>query len=136
MITLSGITKKYDRRRKKMALKGISLSFPDKGFFILTGPSGSGKTTLLNIIGGMDAPTDGEFRFDGRLINSKNYDEYRSQNVAFVFQFFNLIDEYSIYDNLKIAFSLHGVKADKEKVVEALKLVSLPDGEDREPAGL
>ena len=130
MITLSGITKKYDRRRKKMALKGISLSFPDKGFFILTGPSGSGKTTLLNIIGGMDAPTDGEFRFDGRLINSKNYDEYRSQNVAFVFQFFNLIDEYSIYDNLKIAFSLHGVKADKEKVVEALKLVSLPDGED------
>ncbi|MBP5091153.1 MAG: ATP-binding cassette domain-containing protein, partial [Bacilli bacterium] len=132
MLTLVNITKIYDRRRKRAALKNVSLSFPDKGLFLLSGPSGSGKTTLLTILGGMASQSSGEFYCLEEKITSKNYDRYRSQYVSFVFQFSNLIADYSIYDNLRVAYDLSGEKADKEKIVEALRKVNLPDGDDIE----
>lgn len=129
MLTLKHICKKYPKSSKN-ALNDVSLSFPDCGLYLLTGPSGSGKTTLLNVLGGMDAPTSGVFLYNDQVINKRNYDNYRSQNVAFVFQSFNLISEYSILDNFKIAFSLAGKDFDMKAAEKVLKKVNLPDDDE------
>ncbi|MBP5091152.1 MAG: ATP-binding cassette domain-containing protein [Bacilli bacterium] len=130
MLKLSNICKIYKGSGKE-AIKNVSFSLPDTGLFILSGPSGSGKTTLLNVMGGMDIPTSGKIYFDSEEINTKNYDAFRSNNVAFVFQCFNLIDDYTILDNLKIASSLAGREYDERVISEALRRVNLPD--DGEP---
>ncbi len=129
MLTLKNIEKRFGGKKGFLALKGISFALPDKGLFVLSGPSGSGKSTLLNILGGMDTPTSGEFTFNGEAITRKNYDLYRSNNVAFVFQFYNLIEEYSVFDNLAIAFSLAGKPIGSHGIEEVLKKVNLPDDE-------
>ncbi|MBP5092172.1 MAG: ATP-binding cassette domain-containing protein [Bacilli bacterium] len=112
-----------------MALTKITFSLPNKGLFLLTGDSGSGKSSLLNILGGMDLATGGEFCFDGETIDGKSVDEYRSKNVSFVFQSFNLIEEYTVGLNLEIAFSICGFESSKELIEKCLKNVNLPDGE-------
>ncbi|MCR5091169.1 MAG: ATP-binding cassette domain-containing protein [Bacilli bacterium] len=121
--------KKQYGKKGKVALDNVDISLPACGFFLISGPSGSGKTTLLNILGGMDTLSEGELSFCGKQINPKSIDEYRSQNVAFVFQSFNLIDGYTVYDNLKLAFSLSGLECNKESVANLLKEVNLPDEE-------
>ncbi|MBP5092171.1 MAG: ATP-binding cassette domain-containing protein [Bacilli bacterium] len=126
MIDLLSLTKIYKQSGKK-ALDGITLSLPESGLFLLSGPSGSGKTTLLNILGGMDLPSSGDFLFCGQKVDSKSIDQYRTNNVAFVFQSFNLIENYTVFENLKLAFSLAGRECEKKDVAEVLKEVNLPD---------
>lgn len=96
MLELKKIYKRYDRE----VLNNISISFPNKGLICLVGDSGSGKSTLLNIIGGLDIPDGGKVLLDN--INILNIDGayYRNQLVSFINQNYNLIDKYTVLENI------------------------------------
>ena len=96
MLELKKIYKRYDRE----VLNNISISFPNKGLICLVGASGSGKSTLLNIIGGLDIPDGGKVLLDN--INILNIDSayYRNQLVSFINQNYNLIDKYTVLENI------------------------------------
>ena len=108
MLTLSNVGKVYATRRKRKiyGLKDVNLSFPDKGLCLILGKSGCGKTTLLNILGGLDTKFEGEYVFMGKKLESKDFPDFRKQYVSFVFQDFNLIDEYNAADNVALGGSL------------------------------
>ena len=90
MLELKSIPKIYQTKRDKTeALKGVSLSLPERGMIYIVGKSGCGKSTLLNILGGLDSPTSGDMVVDGISVKSfkaKDYDAYRNDYVGFVFQ--------------------------------------------------
>ena len=131
MIKTENLCKTYPNKGKgTIALKNISLSFPSTSLVVLSGSSGSGKTTLLNILGGMDSPSGGCFSFCGSKIESNAADSYRRKNVGFVFQDYNLINEASIKNNLKMAFEIDGRKPNDELIAHYLALVGLPDANE------
>ena len=132
MITLSGVSKLFKKKNSVfVALKSLNLELPSASLIVLSGKSGAGKTTLLNILGGLDFPTEGEMLFNGEPITIKNADSYRAKNIGYVFQEYNLLNNVSISENLRVAFDLKGEKPTFEKMVSALSLVGLPDkGED------
>jgi len=140
MLVLEDINKKYIVNNKAgisvEALKGISLAFSSYGITAIFGKSGSGKTTLLNIIGGIDSPTSGHVFFMGEDINNysmNDSDNYRNQYISFIFQNYNLLSEYNVIDNVKIALRLQEIDEIRiqEKAVEALKQVGLEGLENR-----
>ncbi len=108
MLTLSNVNKVYATRRKRKiyGLKDVNLSFPDKGLCLILGKSGCGKTTLLNILGGLDIEYEGDYVFMGKKLGKKDFSDFRKQYVNFVFQDFNLIDEYNVADNVALGGSL------------------------------
>ena len=88
------------------ALDNVSLKFPDKGMVFLLGKSGSGKSTLLNLLGGLDKYTSGEIVIKG--VSSKNFkqsyfDSYRNTYVGFIFQEYNILEEFSVGANIALA---------------------------------
>lgn len=100
------------------------------------GESGSGKTTLLNIIAGLDKPTSGSILFKGKNLTSlpgKELTAFRKKEIGFVFQFFNLIDELSVYQNITL---IPGCEKDKEKVKKILEDVGLQDKFNKYPREL
>ena len=114
MIKLENITKEYyiSKDSKVSALQNVSLSVGDSGMVAIVGKSGSGKTTLLNILGGLDMPTSGYVTVDGVGLDYKNrhqLDLYRGYTVSFVFQDFNLLEDYSVIENVKLGVKLQGV---------------------------
>lgn len=100
MIKLEKICKSYTEAGVKTEiLKDISFEFPTTGFVFITGRSGEGKSTLLNIIGGLDKYTSGDIFVNNQKIDFSNdvfLDSYRNTYVGFIFQEFNLIDEYTV----------------------------------------
>lgn len=131
MLSLIDVTKIYRSRRYSVAaLGGVSLDFPDKGMVFVLGRSGSGKTTLLNIIGGLDAPTTGELIVNGRsslTFGAADFDGYRSACVGFVFQDYNLIEDYTAGENIAIALELCGRAKDRQLVEDTLRRVGLEE---------
>lgn len=120
------------------ALKNISLEFNDSEFVSILGPSGCGKTTLLNLIGGLDRYDSGDLIING--ISTKNFkdsdwDAYRNKSIGFVFQNYNLITHQTVLQNVEIAMTLSGVKADerKRRAKEALNAVNLQDQMRKKP---
>lgn len=105
MIELKNISKSYG---DKKILKNIDLKIEKSEITFLIGTSGAGKTTLLNIIGGLDNPDAGTITFNGKEIHN-NLDEYRSKNVGFVFQDYNLISGLSVKKNIELAVELSGI---------------------------
>jgi putative ABC transport system ATP-binding protein len=95
LVSIRNLSKTYQRGPEKVeVLHGIDLDIPKGDFVALMGPSGSGKTTLLNLIGGLDSPTTGEITVEGQRIDRMNagqLSQWRSNNVGFVFQFYNLM---------------------------------------------
>ena len=88
------------------ALDHISFSVEKGELCVIVGPSGAGKTTLLNILGGMDAPTEGTILLDGREIsalNARQLTDYRRTDVGFVFQFYNLVQNLTALENVELA---------------------------------
>src|SRR6185436_14294832 len=100
------------------ALDGIFLDVADGEFVAIMGPSGCGKSTLLNVIGMLDSPTSGSYVFDGLeaagLPESKLAD-VRKQNIGFIFQSFNLVDELSVRENIELALLYHDVAASERR---------------------
>ncbi len=121
------------------ALKGISIDFGETGMTFILGKSGCGKSTLLNLMGGLDFPTSGEIIIDGKSSTSfskEDYDNYRNSYVGFVFQEYNLLPEFTVYENVGIALQLQGKKADKSLIDDMLAKVDLQFDVKRRPAEL
>ena len=140
MIELQNLKKVYTSKRHKdcEALKGLSLTLPDKGMVFVLGKSGSGKSTFLNLLGGLDAATDGKIIVDGNDLSAlcaADNDGYRSTYVGFVFQSFCLIDTLTVAENVRLALDLLGGD-DERSVTRALADVELSEYADRYPREL
>ena len=128
MISIKNVTKIYKSKKGKdtIALDNISLQFANKGLVFIVGKSGSGKSSLLNIIGGLDKYNSGEIIFDGfNEFKDKDYDYYRNSQVGFVFQDFNLIPEYNVYQNIELSLSLQKKHTSKFQIDKYLNIVGL-----------
>ncbi len=138
MLEVKNLSKIYRPKNgaEVKALDDISLSFPETGMVFLLGKSGSGKSTLLNVCGGLDSPTGGEILVKGR--SSKNFsqsdfDSYRNTFIGFIFQEYNILNEFSVEDNIALALELQGKPKDKEAVRKLLADVDLEGYAKRKP---
>lgn len=125
-IIVSDLVKEYGASDNKvMANDRLSFEIEEGEFVVILGPSGAGKSTLLNILGGMDDATSGSVNIFGKEIvglDEKDLTEYRRQDIGFVFQFYNLIPNLSVLENVELANQI--VKKSKD-ALEILKLVGL-----------
>jgi len=136
MIQLNNVHRHYAMASETIrALNGITLSIKEGERIILLGPSGSGKTTLLNCISGLDTPTSGEYLFDGISVtgNSEDLTTFRRKNVGYVFQFFNLLQDLTVLENVLLIQELSGQR-DVNRAKEVLSLVGLEGEIDRFPS--
>jgi len=142
LVEIHDLTKTYVRGREKIeALHDINLDIPQGDFVALMGPSGSGKTTLLNLIGGLDTPSSGSIRVDGRRIDqlsNRALSRWRAAHVGFVFQFYNLLPMLSAQRNVEVPLLLTNLSAaQRRKRAEiALTLVGLQDRAKHKPKEL
>ena len=123
------------------ALDSIDLSFEKGEFAGLIGPSGSGKTTLLNIIGALDSPSEGSVTVIGRAVEKLSQKEaalLRNHHIGFIFQTYNLLPVYTVYENVEFPLLLLGMEKDEreKKVNDALEWVGLTDKRDSRPSQL
>ncbi|MEE9611177.1 MAG: ABC transporter ATP-binding protein [Desulfatiglandales bacterium] len=123
------------------ALNRVNLDFKPGEFTGLVGPSGSGKTTFLNIVGSLDSPTEGSAVVMGKNVedlSQRQAAELRSQNIGFIFQTFNLLPVYTVFENIEFPLLLLGLSAQerKAKVMKALDWVKLADRAKSKPAQL
>ena len=137
LIEIQGMERHYEMASEVVkALDGVSISIEKGERIVLLGPSGSGKTTLLNCVAALDSPTKGTYGFDGKAvprIKSEEMTTFRRENIGYVFQFFNLLQDLTVLENLLLIQELSGGR-DKKRALELLKLVGLEDEIDRFPA--
>jgi putative ABC transport system ATP-binding protein len=139
IVEVRGLRKIYQRERQEVTvLDGIDLDINEGAFEALMGPSGSGKTTLLNLIAGIDQPTAGSIRVAGEDIAKLSETaraRWRSHNIGFIFQFYNLMPVLTAAENVELPLLLTKLStAERKKRVEiALKLVNLSDRMDHTP---
>ena len=132
MLEIENVNKSY--LKQENVLKNISLSF-DKGLVCILGQSGSGKTTLLNVLGMLDK-AEGSIYVDGLDINKlkdKELDYYRNTYVGFIFQDFNLIEDFTVYENIVLPLKLQGKKIDNELIDNYLKRLGIYELRYRKP---
>ena len=133
LVRVRGVHKYFTRGSERIdVLKGVDLDVPKGDFLALMGPSGSGKTTLLNLMGGLDKPTDGVVDVGGVQITAlggSRLSHWRSQNIGFVFQLYNLLPVLTAERNVELPLLLTKLsKADRRKrVAIALKVVGLAE---------
>ena len=133
IITIENLTKRFPEGDTEFtALKGINLDFHRGEFAGVVGPSGSGKTTLLNIVGSLDKPTEGKVTVLGKDISSLSHKEsamLRNMHIGFIFQVYNLLPVYTVFENVEFALMLQKINAaDRKKaVMESLEWVGLQD---------
>ncbi len=133
LIETQNLVKKFPMGRETLvALDNISLSFSKGEFSGIIGPSGSGKTTFLNIIGTLDVPSEGNVNVLGAQVENLSHKEaaqLRNRHIGFIFQTFNLLPVYTVFENVEFPLLLQGVPVDKRKqaVMDALDWVGLAD---------
>lgn len=118
------------------ALDGVSLSFADTGLVFILGKSGSGKSTLLNVIGGLDNADSGEFSIKGKSskdFSQADFDSYRNTFIGFIFQEYNILNEFTVGQNIALAMKLQGKKVDDKSLNEILEEVDLVGYANRKP---
>ena len=134
-IIVKNVSKVYGENSSKViANDNISFEISEGEFVVILGPSGAGKSTLLNIIGGMDNASEGSINVFGKEIVGLNEDQltkYRREDIGFVFQFYNLIPNLTVLENVELAGQI--VKRPK-KASEILKLVGLENRMDNFPS--
>lgn len=137
MITLENVFKTYKTGDVEThALRGVSLSIKDGEFIVILGPSGSGKSTLLNVISGLDNITSGSIKFNGEEISKYKEDkltEFRRDNLGFIFQQYNLLQNLTVYENIQMGADLSKNPLD---INETLKHVGLESSKDKYPSQL
>ena len=142
LITIERVSKVYQIGEENFsALNDVSLKVGKGAFMSFVGPSGSGKTTLLNLIGGLDRPTTGQVFFKGANLENMGRSQlaaYRRENIGFIFQTFNLLPVYSIYENVLFPLILNGLKEShvRERVENMVAKVGLMDQINKKPAQL
>ncbi len=130
MIEIKNLTKIYTSKLKEsvVALNDISLTLPSKGLVFLLGESGAGKSTLLNLIGGVERADSGEIFVDGLDIQKSSdceLDRYRNTDVGFIFQDYNLLDNFNVGENIMLAQDLQQHKSQDGKLEETLATVNM-----------
>lgn len=127
-------------REPLRVLKKVSVEIPEKTLTILRGPSGSGKTTLMNILGALDAPTNGSVYFAEKEMNRMSESEkekLRRKQIGFVFQSVSLIPMMTVYENVEFSLRLSDYQGDrKERVNRCLRMVGLQNRADHMPQEL
>lgn len=140
MIELENITKIYRMGKVEVpALRGVSFSIQRGEIVSIIGASGSGKSTLMNIIGCLDKPTSGEYRFDGADVSRLNDDrlaEIRNKKVGFVFQDYNLLSRASALSNVELPLIYSGGRNRRKWALEALERVGLAGRATHKPTEL
>lgn len=130
MIQLEGITKSFGCLQ---VLRGIDLNINEGEIVSIVGPSGAGKTTLLQIMGTLDAPDNGTVTIDGTLVSrmkEKELSAFRNKHIGFVFQFHQLLPEFTALENVMIPAFIAGV-SQKEAIASALELLEFMGLADR-----
>lgn len=118
------------------ALNNVTLKFPEKGMVFLLGKSGSGKSTLLNVLGGLDNYNSGEIIIKGvssKNFKQKHFDSYRNTYVGFIFQEYNIIEDFTVGANIALAIELQNRKAEDGEINRILKEVDLEGYGNRKP---
>ena len=138
MLEIKNVTKIYKTKGgvETRALDDVSISFGQTGLVFLLGKSGSGKSTLLNVSGGLDEPTEGEIIVKGKSskeFTGSDFDSYRNTFVGFIFQEYNILDEFNVEDNIALALELQGKPKDREKINSLLRDVELEAYAKRKP---
>ncbi len=142
IIIIENLTKRFPVGNGEFtALKNLHLEFKKGEFAGIVGPSGSGKTTLLNIIGSLDSPTEGQATVLGKRISDLSHKEsaqLRNHYIGFIFQVYNLLPVYTVFENVEFALILQKIGATerKKRVMEALEWVGLQDMAQKKPSKL
>jgi putative ABC transport system ATP-binding protein len=142
LVQIRDVHKHFTRGSERIeVLKGVSLNIPKGDYLALMGPSGSGKTTLLNLMGGLDTPSGGDVEVDGQLISGlrgSSLSRWRSGNVGFVFQLYNLLPKLTAERNVELPLLLTKLTKPerRERVAVALKVVGLADRMKHYPSQL
>jgi len=142
LIQCRRLTKTYKKGDNTITpLQELDLDVPAGDFLALMGPSGSGKTTLLNLIAGIDRPSGGQLVIGGTdiaTLSRSRLADWRSVNVGYVFQLYNLVPVLTAYENVELPLLLHSMSAKDrhEKVQTAMQLVGIADRHDHYPRQL
>jgi putative ABC transport system ATP-binding protein len=139
VVSFKDVRKVYDDEGLEVvAIKRVTFDIPSRRFAMIVGPSGSGKTTLLNLIGCIDAPTSGQLEVCGQdvgLLNDNAMTDFRSRNIAFIFQSFNLLPVLTAYENVEYPLLLLGIPAAerRKQTMAMLESVGLVDQREHRP---
>jgi len=142
LISVKGVSKVFKVGEENFtALRDINLEIDSGSFMSFVGPSGSGKTTILNLIGGLDVPTTGNIFFKNTKLSAMNRNQmaqYRRKNIGFIFQTYNLLPVYSVYENILFPLLLNGSKEKdvRERVMNIINKVGLSDQVKKRPSQL
>ena len=121
------------------ALDGVTLSIEEGEFVAIVGTSGSGKSTLLNMMGGLDTPTSGSIRVNGKELSEFKDEQltiFRRRNIGFIFQNYNLLPVLNVYENIVLPVELDGNKVDKKFMKEVVQMLGLEDKLNNMPNNL
>ena len=143
MIELKNVSKTYKSKKSKStkALDDVSISFDSKGMTFILGKSGSGKSTLLNVLGGLDKYDEGDIIILGKIskdFTQADFDSYRNTYVGFIFQEFNILEDYDVYQNIMLALQLQQKEVNKseiDKLLDKLELTELKKRKVNELSG-
>ena len=138
MLSVKNLVKIYQQKKADpvRALDGVSIDFADTGLVFLLGKSGSGKSTLLNAIGGLDSFNEGEIIIKGKSskdFSQSDFDSYRNTFIGFIFQEYNILENFTVEKNLALAIELQGKKPDKQEIHQLLEKVDMLQYAKRKP---
>lgn len=138
MLEVKHLRKEYKTKKGVVtkALDDVSLTFPETGMVFILGKSGSGKSTLLNVCGGLDRADSGEIIIKGKSsseFSGQDFDSYRNTYVGFVFQEYNILDEFTVEENIALALELQNKKRDREVIEKILADVDMTSFASRKP---
>lgn len=142
VIKVSNLHKTFKNGETEVhVLKGLNFNVEAGEFISIMGPSGCGKSTLLYLLGGLDYPTKGQIFINGEDLNKKKDRELshmRRSDIGFVFQFYNLVHNLSVYENIALPLVMGGVSTSsfKNRIYEMLDIVGLSDKKDNLPSQL
>ena len=137
VIEFQDVTKCYKNGESELvAVDHASFVINEGEFVAVTGKSGSGKSTMLNLMGALDTPTSGTVLLEGEPLNAmsdKKLSEMRRRRIGFVFQKYQLLEEYSVWDNICLPFSIDHRKPDKEYIESLLEAFGIAEKRDMHP---
>lgn len=139
IIDINKVCKSFgDNTNRTQVLKDVSLKVNKGEFISLMGASGSGKSTLLYLLGGLDCPDSGEIFIDGENIvkmNDKEFSKFRREKIGYIFQFFNLVQNLTVEDNILLPLIMSGKNPKKyaEKLTDILKITGLTEKRNAYP---
>lgn len=131
ILEAKNLTKHYGTKENRVvACKDISLQIEKGSFVVIIGKSGSGKSTLLHLLGGLCQPSSGEVLLEGKSLytmSDDNLSRFRRRRIGFVFQFFNLLPDLNVMENIVLPVHLDHIKEDKKYVKSIINLLGLED---------